>query len=269
MQNREYLLPKIEFLALDCVNSFASGSNGEEKQKLINRYSEESRLDSLWPMGKRAYEYLTEHLEIEGEDSSSNEFIYSALSVLHKFVLTPMAFHLLFEIYKGKVNFVIEGTGDSDWESFRKIWWSHDYVGQAHFFTQASCRDFALDEESRLPLAFAAAILYGLDRAMTYADFGDSCPPDLILEMNELFRFVSGEYKQIRSLSAQKAAQGYHAKNTVPQKNRAKELFMHYRELPNFKAVSRSEMARKISEDPSITKTIRTITDWVKEFESM
>lgn len=269
MSNREYLLPKIKFLALDCVSSFGSGSVGEKEKKLISQFPSETRLNSLWPMGKEAFDYLTDNIIIEGEDPSSNEFIYSALSVLHKFVLTPIAFNLLVEIYKGRVKFIVEETGESDWEGFREIWWSHDYVGQAHFFTQPGFREIALDEESRLPLAFAAAILWGLDSAMIYTDLGDSCPPGLILEMNELFRFINGEYKQIRSLSAQKAARGYHAKNTAPEKNRAKELFMHYRELPHFKTVSRSEMARKISEDPSITKTIRTITDWVKEFESM
>ncbi|KZX65610.1 hypothetical protein A3724_00285 [Alcanivorax sp. HI0033] len=269
MKNREYLPSKIELLSLDCVNSFSSGSNGEKEQKIISQNSPETQLNSLWPMGKKAFDYLLENMEIEGVDTKSNEFIYYALSGLHTFVLTPLAFALVIEIYQGKANFVVEGSGASDWEEFRKIWWTHDYVGQAHFFTQNGFRDIALDEESRLPLVFAAAILWGLDTAMVCTDFGGSFPADLILEMNELFRFINGEYKQIRSLSAQKAARGYHAKNTAPEKNRARELFIHYRELPNFQAVSRSEMARKISEDPSITKTIRTITDWVKEFESM
>lgn len=269
MENRKHLPPKIELLSLDCVKSFSSGSNGEKEKKIISQGSSEAQLNSLWPMGKKAFDYLLENIEIEGADRNSNEFIYYSLSAVHKFVLTPVAFDLLIEIHQGKVNFSVEGSGASNWEEFRKIWWAHDYVGQAHFFTQNGFRDIALDEDSRLFLVFSAAILWGLDSAMVCTNLGTSLPADLILEMNELFRFINGEHKQIRSLSAQKAARGYHAKNTAPEKNRAKELFMHYRKLPNFQAVSRSEMARKISEDPSITKTIRTITDWVKEFESM
>jgi len=262
---------------LDTYASFSDSYENQRRGDLICQFGSAIEDDKLWEVGKTAYDYICQSIDIVDGLSGKklkrfdNEMISDLMKYVLKVVLEKSTTLFIEGINSSEIIVSMEKEGQKfsmSAEQFTRYWADLIFILKVHCFLSypISIKNGSSKFNFLQKLSVSLAIISGIDHYLNVIDARES-DIDLIFKIQMLYDFLTGKKISSERITvaenASKAAMARHAHH-YDQRDRVLELYEILKSNPHF--TSRASFARKIAQDRSITVTERTIDGYLRDY---